>query len=152
MGFRQAVQIGIVVKDIENARKLWAKLLNLEEPPIIETEDWESTHMSFRGKPSRGRAKLTFFKLENITIELIQPLGGPSTWQDFLEKHGEGIHHIAFTTENVSEAIQRLSELNGQIEQSGQFKGGGYVYIDSRKGLGAILELLYYNIDQSPNS
>jgi len=71
MEFRQAVQVGIVVNDIENARKLWAKLLNLEEPPIIETEEWEATHMSFRGKPSRGRAKLTFFKLENITIELI---------------------------------------------------------------------------------
>ena len=44
--------------------------------------------MTFRGKPSRGRAKLAFFKLENVTIELIQTLGGHSTWQDFLDKHG----------------------------------------------------------------
>ncbi|MEM2849742.1 MAG: VOC family protein, partial [Candidatus Bathyarchaeia archaeon] len=129
----------------ESARKFWAKLLNLEEPPIIETEEWKSTHMTFRGKPSGGRAKLTFFKLENTTIELIQPLGRPSTWQDFLDRHGEGIHHIAFVTENVDETVKKLSEFDVQIEQSGYFKGGGYVYVDSRKKLGAIFELLYYD-------
>lgn len=145
MVFRQVVQVGLIVSDIEGARRVWAKLLNLEEPPIIETEDWESTQMTFKGNPSRGRAKLTFFKLENITIELIQPLGGPSTWQDFLDKHGEGVHHIAFVTENVDETVEKLSEFDVQIEQSGYFKGGGYLYIDSRKKLGAMLELLYYD-------
>lgn len=144
MGFKQVVQVGLVVSDIEKARRFWAKLLNVEEHPIIETEDWESTHMTFRGKPSKGRAKLTFFKLENITIELIQPIGGPSTWRSFLDEHGGGIHHIAFVVENVDEAIKKLLGFDAQIEQSGYFKGGGYVYVNSSKTLGAMLELLYH--------
>ncbi|MEM3478512.1 MAG: VOC family protein, partial [Candidatus Bathyarchaeia archaeon] len=117
MEFKSAVQIGIVVSDIEKARETWAKLLGLEPQPIIETEDWEHTRMTFRGKPSRGRAKLTFFRLENIVIELIQPLDGPSTWSDFLEKHGCGIHHIAFTTDNADEPARRILSLGAVEEQ-----------------------------------
>jgi catechol 2,3-dioxygenase-like lactoylglutathione lyase family enzyme len=144
MGFKNIVQVGIVVSDIEKVRAAWAKLLGVDEPPIIETEDWESTHMMFRGEASKGRAKLTFFKLENIVLEIIQPIDGPSTWQDFLETHGNGIHHIAFITENVDESARKLLETGASEEQKGHFKGGGYIYLDSRKSLGAIVELLYY--------
>ncbi|MBS7649148.1 MAG: VOC family protein [Candidatus Bathyarchaeia archaeon] len=144
MGFENVVQIGIIVSDIEKARNSWAKLLGLEPQPIIETDDWELTRMTFRGKPSPGRAKLTFFKLENIVIELIQPIDGPTTWWDFLDKHGNGIHHIAFVTKNVNESIKILSELGAVEEQKGLFRGGGYIYLDARKSLGTILELLYY--------
>jgi len=100
--------------------------------------------MTFRGKPSPGRAKLAFFKLENIVIELIQPIDGPSTWQSFLDEHSEGIHHIAFITGNINESAKNISETGAIEEQKGFFKGGGYVYLDARKSLGAILELLYY--------
>lgn len=148
MEFKSAVQIGVVVSDIEKARETWAKLLGLEPQPIIETEDWEHTRMTFRGKPSRGRAKLTFFRLENIVIELIQPLDGPSTWSDFLEKHGCGIHHIAFTTDDVDESARRILNLGAVEEQKGLFRGGGYIYLDARRSLGAILELLYYRMDE----
>jgi hypothetical protein len=43
--------------------------------------------MMFRGSPSQGRAKLAFFNLNNIVLEIIEPIGGPSTWSEFLEKH-----------------------------------------------------------------
>lgn len=144
MGFKKVVQIGVVVSDIEKAREKWARLLGLEPQPIIETEDWKHTQMTFRGKPSPGRAKLTFFRLENIVIEMIQPIGGLSTWSDFLEKHGCGIHHIAFTTDNADESAKTLLDLGAVEEQRGLFKGGGYIYLDARESLGAILELLYY--------
>lgn len=146
MGFRNIVQVGIVVSDIERARSKWSKLLGLDPQPIIETEGWESTQMSFRGSPSTGRAKLTFFKLENIVLELIQPLDGPSTWRDFLERHGEGIHHIAFLADNVDDSRKSILELGAVEEQRGLFKGGGYIYLDARGSLGAILELLYYEV------
>lgn len=144
MEFKNMVQVGLVVSDIERARALWAKILEVEEPPIVETEDWDFTHMTFRGEASKGRAKLTFFKLENIVLEIIQPINGPSTWRNFLEKYGEGIHHIAFVVENVDESMRKLSETEPLEEQKGQFKGGGYIYLDSRKSLGAIIEFLYY--------
>lgn len=142
-GLRRVAQIGIVVSDIERARAIWAELLGVEEPPIVETESWESTHMVFRGKPSEGKAKVSFFNLENIVLELIQPIGGPSTWRDSLEKRGGGIHHIAFIVENVEEKLERFSRMGIEVEQKGEFKGGGYVYTDSKSELGATMELLY---------
>ena len=141
---RAVAQMAIVVKDIEKARSNWAELLGVEGPPISETETRESTHMIFRGKPSNGRAKLCFFKLSNLVLELIQPVGGPSTWQNFLEESGEGIHHLAFRVENLDETLGKLREMGIGMEQRGEFKGGGYVYTDSRSSLGAIMEILYH--------
>jgi methylmalonyl-CoA/ethylmalonyl-CoA epimerase len=141
--FRRVTQIGIIVKDIEEARTVWAELLGLEEPPIVETESWESTRMTFRGKPSEGRAKLAFFHLENIAIELIQPVGGPSTWQDFLERFGDGIHHIAFNVENLEETLEKAESMGMGIEQRGEYEGGCYIYADSKSKLGGVVEILH---------
>jgi catechol 2,3-dioxygenase-like lactoylglutathione lyase family enzyme len=134
----------MVVRDIEKTRDFWAKLLGVEKTPIIETEGWELTHMTFRGAPSKGKAKLTFFNLENIVLELIQPVGGPSTWQDFLKKHGEGIHHIAFNVENLDGTLEKFRKMGIGVEQKGDFEGGSYVYINSKSKLGAIIELLHH--------
>lgn len=138
------VQVALVVRDIERVAESWARLLGVEKPEVIETEEWEKTHMVYRGAPSRGRAKLAFFKFENMILELIEPLGGPSTWSEFLERHGPGIHHIAFEVEGMEEGIRRLEESGGELVQRGDFTGGSYAYVDARATLGAIIELLSY--------
>jgi methylmalonyl-CoA/ethylmalonyl-CoA epimerase len=141
--FRRVSQIGIVVKNIEKTRANWAKLLGVQEPPITETEDLETTHTTFRGKPSRARAKLAFFELENITLELIEPIGEPSTWQEFADRTGGGIHHVAFNVENLDGALENLGKAGIGIEQRGDYKGGCYVYVDSTSKLGGMIELLH---------
>lgn len=139
-------QVAIVVNDIEKAVELWSKILGIEKPQISETDTWDQTHMRFLNKPSEARAKLAFFRLDNITIELIQPVGQPSTWNSFLEKHGNGIHHIAFNIDkNLKEVIKDYENIGGYIEQKGKFKGGCYVYINAQENLGAIIELLSKN-------
>ena len=140
---KRVTQIALVVRDIEKATATWSKLLGLKKPSIGETEDLESTHMTFRDKPSKGRAKLAFLNLENIEIELIQPVGGPSTWQDFLDRHGEGIHHIAFRVENLEKTLKKFSRMGVKVEQKGDFEGGCYVYTDPKSELGVIIELLH---------
>lgn len=143
-GFRRVVQVGIVVRDIERKCEAWARLLKLEVPEVVETEPPEVTGMRYGGRASAGRAKLAFFQLENLSLELIEPVGGPSSWSEFLEKNGEGIHHIAFRVENMREAEDRLREVDVEIEQEGSFTGGSYAYTKPRGPLGAILELLKY--------
>lgn len=139
---RRVVQIGIVVRDIEKASGLWAELLGMGVPTPVETETADVTNMTYRGKLSPGRAKLAFFALEDISIELIEPIGGPSTWRDFLDKHGEGIHHIAFNVEDMGRSVERLREIGIGVEQGGDFTGGCYAYTDPSSKLGVILELL----------
>jgi methylmalonyl-CoA epimerase len=140
---KRVTQIAVVVRDIDKTLTIWSKLLGLEKPEIIVTEDWESTHMTFRGKPSKAKAKLAFVKMENIELEFIEPVGRPSTWQDFLDKHGEGIHHIAFQVENLERTLDKLGQIGVKAEQKGDFKGGCYVYTNSKSELGAVIELLH---------
>jgi len=140
---RRVTQIAIVVRDIEKARAIWSELLGLETPPIEETEGLELTHMTFRGKPSEGRARLSFLKLENLILEFIQPIDGPSTWQDFLDRCGEGIHHIAFQVDSLEETLEKFRKIGMNVEQKGNFKGGCYVYTESKNKLGATIELLH---------
>jgi len=140
---KRVTQIAIVVRDIEKASAVWSKLLDMEKPSIVETEGLESTHMTFRGKPSNGKAKLCFLNLENLVLEFVQPVDGPSTWQDFLDRRGEGIHHIAFHVGDLKGTLERLRKIGINFEQQGDFKGGCYVYTDPKNELGAIIELLH---------
>ena len=107
-GLAKLVQVAVVVENIEEVAERWARLLGVPKPQVIETEEWEKTRMTYRGSPSRGRAKLAFFDLGGVTLELIEPVGGPSTWSEFLEEQGPGIHHIAFVVDDMDGAIRKL--------------------------------------------
>lgn len=135
-------QIGLVVKDIDKASKAYADFLGVDRPESFLTDTVEKAHTKFKGRSTEACAKLAFFQLENITIELIEPVGGPSTWQDFLETKGEGIHHIAFEIKGMEGKIKILAGKNMPLLQSGDYEGGRYSYIDSTEQLGTILELL----------
>jgi methylmalonyl-CoA/ethylmalonyl-CoA epimerase len=73
---------------------------------------------------------------------LIEPVGGPSTWQEFLDENGEGVHHIAFRIKGTEQVIAFLAEKGIDVTQQGRYTGGMYTYINSAPVLGTILELL----------
>ncbi len=135
-------QVAIVVKDIEKARKNWAMVLGMDLPEVSIAKSHPSRPTKYKGTPSSAEAKLAFFNLENIQIELIQPLGGNSTWQEFLDTKGEGIHHIAFMVKGI-DGLERRFEVQGMpTDQNGGWDGGAYSYINAMQMLGCELELL----------
>lgn len=136
-------QVAVIVRDIERSAKAYAALFSLPAPPIIETEGFDEANTHYRGRPTEGRAKLAFFDMGALQFELIQPLGGPSTWQEFLDEHGEGIHHIAFGVKGMDDVLVRLERHGVPTVQRGDYKGGRYAYVDGcPAGLGALIELL----------
>ncbi|GEL10150.1 methylmalonyl-CoA epimerase [Flavobacterium glycines] len=86
--------IGIAVKDIEASNALFEKLLGVSPYKLEEVES-ESVLTSF-------------FKADTNKIELLAATNPESPVAKFLEKKGEGIHHIAFEVENIQDEIQRL--------------------------------------------
>ncbi|HHX65119.1 MAG TPA: VOC family protein, partial [Chloroflexi bacterium] len=102
----------------------------------------EQSHISYRGESTPARAKLAFFDLGQVRLELIEPVDGPSTWREFLDAHGQGIHHIAFTVRGMDDVLARLESIGGETVQRGDYVGGRYAYVDAVAGLGAVLELL----------
>jgi catechol 2,3-dioxygenase-like lactoylglutathione lyase family enzyme len=135
-------QVAIVVKDIEKTSKAWAEALGLPVPETHLTGPGEETHVRYRGKPTEARARLAFFDLGPITIELIEPVGEPSTWRDGLAGREAAFHHLAFRVRDAERALQRLERQGMEVVQTGDFPGGCYIYVDAMKRLGTMLELL----------
>lgn len=135
-------QIGIIVRDIETTAKAYAKFFNKEVPAIQWTGSFSEAEQHYNGKPVESRAKLAFFEMSNIQIELIEPDDGPSTWREHLDTHGEGVHHIAFEIEGMKHVISNLTEVKMSVAQSGEYDGGRYAYVDTFKELKVMIELL----------
>jgi len=88
--------IGIAVKNLENSNKLFAALLNTEH---YKTEVVESEKVS-----------TSFFKMGESKIELLEASDPQSPIARFIEKRGEGIHHIAFEVEDIRASMKKLKE------------------------------------------
>jgi len=139
---KAVTQVAVIVKDIDKARNAWAELLGVEVPQVSIAESHFSRPTLYKGNPSDAKAKLAFFSMGNLQIELIQPLGGKSTWQDYMDTYGEGIHHMAFAVKDI-DGIEKRFEMQGNPTiQRGGWDGGAYSYIDASNNLGCILELL----------
>jgi catechol 2,3-dioxygenase-like lactoylglutathione lyase family enzyme len=135
-------QIAFVVDDIEKAAKAWAAVLGLPTPGWSMVDPYETSHAQYKGKPTAARAKMAFFQLGSMAIELIEPVGGPSTWRDDLGAGGSRIHHIAFQVKDAEQATQCLERQGIRVVQTGDYPGGRYVYLDAVSHLGTVLELL----------
>jgi hypothetical protein len=142
LGTATIVQVGIVVRDIEAKASAWAQLLGLPVPEIIVTDPMDVAHTEYQGKPSTAQAKLAFLHMGEVDLELIEPIGGPSTWQDHLDAHGDSVHHIAFHVRGMQEKLTYLFEKGIPLVQRGDYAGGRYAYVDSVPQLGVIVELL----------
>lgn len=88
--------IGIAVKDIEKSNELFKVL-------------FDKAHYKIEDVESEG-VKTSFFKCGPNKIELLQATSENSPIAKFIEKKGEGIHHIAFAVDNIEEEIKRLTE------------------------------------------
>ncbi len=142
LGSNVMCQVGLIVRDIEKSAKAYADLFGMEVPAWSLTDPEEKAHTRYCGQPTQARAKLAFFDMGSLSLELIQPVGGPSTWQEFLDAHGEGVHHIAFQIKGMDGQIALLEGKGMPLVQRGEYTGGRYAYIDSVPQLAVVLELL----------
>ena len=142
LGDTIVMQVGIVVRDIEAKARAWSQILGLPMPSIIVTDPVEQAQTEYRGQRTPARARLAFFQLGQVDVELIEPLGGPSTWKDQLDAHGDSIHHIAFGVQGMKEKLAYLAASGMPLIQKGEYTGGRYAYVDGTTALGVILELL----------
>ncbi len=86
--------IAIAVNDVEAAAKTYKDALGVDK---VEYETVESEGV-----------KLAIIHLENGRIELMQPTNDSSPIKKFLEKKGQGLHHMALQTENIEGEVERM--------------------------------------------
>jgi len=87
--------IGIAVKNLEESNKVFAKLLGRPHYKIEVVE--------------REGVRTSFFDVGGIKIELVEATRPDSAIAKFIEKRGEGLHHLAFATDRIDREMEELS-------------------------------------------
>jgi len=96
MAAKSLNHIGIAVRSLDEQRPLYEKALGLEFEGLEEV-------------PSQ-KVRVAFFRAGETRIELLEPTEEDSPIAKFLEKRGEGLHHMAFTVEDIEARIAELKE------------------------------------------
>jgi methylmalonyl-CoA/ethylmalonyl-CoA epimerase len=104
--------IGIAVNDLEEASKRFARLLNCPEDGSETVAD--------------QRVKIAFFRVGNVSLELTQATAPDSPIARFIEKRGEGVHHLSFEVDDIRSELARLKSEGFQlIDESPRIGAGG---------------------------
>lgn len=109
MNLTHIEHIGIAVNSIDEAKSYFEDVLGLECYAVEEVKD--------------QKVKTAFFKIGDTKIELLEPTDDDSPVAKFIAKRGQGIHHIAFATDDVDSALKEADE-----------KGIKLIDIKARKG------------------
>ena len=122
--------LGIAVKDLNKSNELFKKLLGGQSYKT-EVVDSESVTTSF-------------FKVGNQKIELLEASEPDSAIARFIERRGEGMHHLAFHVENIDEEIERLEKEGFEFVSKTPTKGADnkmVVFLHPKTTNGVLVEL-----------
>jgi hypothetical protein len=101
------------------------------------------TERTYRGAAADYAIKVCFADVGDLAVEIMQPLHGPSIFQEFLDAHGEGIQHIAFDC-GEKPWDERLGEFGRRgfpLVQSGRFMdANGFAFFDTEAATGTTFE------------
>ena len=115
MNISHIEHIGIAVNSLENAIPYYENILGLKCYNIEEVTD--------------QKVKTAFFKVGNTKLELLEPTSPESAVAKFIEKKGEGIHHIAFATDSVAASLTEVESKGVQLIDKAPRKGAEGLHI-----------------------
>ncbi|MCB0424548.1 MAG: methylmalonyl-CoA epimerase [Mangrovimonas sp.] len=122
--------LGIAVKNLDESNELFEKLLGVSHYKIEEVE-------------SEG-VKTSFFQVGETKIELLEATRLESPIAKFIEKKGEGIHHMAFDVEQIENEIERLTAEGFQVINDSPKNGADnkrIVFLHPKTTNGVLIEL-----------
>ena len=122
--------LGIAVKSLAQAKKFYETLgLEITDEEVVESE----------------KVKVAMIPLGDSRIELLEPTGPDSTVARFLEKRGEGLHHVALHVPDLSHAVEELKASGARLISDEIKVGAGghlYIFVHPSSTGGVLLELV----------
>lgn len=122
--------IGIAVKNLDESIKYYEKVLGLKCYNIEEVKD--------------QKVKTAFFQVGDTKLELLESTDTEGPIGKFIEKKGEGIHHIAFAVENIDEKLQKAEEHGVRLIDKQPRKGAeglDIAFLHPKSTFGVLTEL-----------
>lgn len=135
-------QNGYVVRDIEAAMDHWVKVMGVG--PWFYVEKVKADNFHHRGQASNPDLSIALANSGDLQIELIQQRNdAPSMYLEFLESGNEGLHHLAFWTEDYQGLYDRALSMGYEVGHEGQIGGpqGRFAYFDTEAHPGTVTEI-----------
>lgn len=132
MNLSHIEHLGIAVKNLEASIPYYENVLGLKCYAVEEV-------------PSQ-KVKTAFFKIGQTKIELLEPTSEDSPIAKFIEKRGEGVHHIAFATDNLPAALAEVEEKGVQLIDKaprGGAEGLEIAFLHPKSTQGVLTELCF---------
>lgn len=122
--------IGIVVRDIEAALRVYQHALNLPLREVLELADQQ--------------VRVAFLPIDQSNIELVQPTSDDTGVARYLANRGEGIHHVCIEVEDIEAALARLEEHEVPLIDPEPRQGahGRVAFVHPKGTHGVLLELV----------
>jgi methylmalonyl-CoA/ethylmalonyl-CoA epimerase len=136
-------QVGIVVRDIDETTRYYKEAFGIGPWAVFEGEPVECVE---KGERINFKGRMAMAQTGRVELELIQIIEGRSFHSDFLEEHGEGIHHIGFFVNDFEERMAAVRAAGIEVLQQGLLKQMGltikYAYLETTAVGGVIIELI----------
>ena len=129
MKIEKIEHIGIAVKSIDDAAKFYEGILNLKLTKKIEV-------------PQR-KIRIAFVQVSETKLELLESMGEGSVIDKFLQKKGEGIHHICFEVEDFDKVVSELKDKKVEFVDEPRIgaEGKKIVFLQPKGAFGVLIEL-----------
>ena len=140
--FSNPHHMAIVVWDMDKTIEYYQ---SLGMGPFITAPPVEITKRMEYGRPiavDKVRIKEVIGNMGAVRLQLIQPVGEESMFQEFLDTRGEGVHHYAFLLDDIEAEEARLSNRDIEILSSVRVRGGGHIIINTAGTGGVLIELV----------
>lgn len=122
--------IGIAVNDLNKAIRFYEEVMGLTCYAIEEVKS--------------QKVKTAFFRIGEVKIELLEATDNESPVHKFIERNGEGVHHIAYATENLPDALNQISSKGVRLIDQTPRKGAeglDIAFLHPKSTLGVLTEL-----------
>lgn len=132
---------GVIVRDIDATI---AHLESLGIGPFEMRGGQKWIDIPFRGelhgRPAEWSVKISVATVGEHEIELLEPSGGASVLQEFLDAQGEGVHHIAYLVDDVKGELRKLVDRGVEVLTSANLDTRGFAYVRTGAG-GMVIEI-----------
>ena len=146
--FKETVQIGIVVRDLETTMRRYVDEYGFGPWEIFEFAAGGAEDFHEHGQPVERAWRLATTMVGQVQWELIEPRDDESDYARFLAEKGEGVHHIAVAPTNYDRALAEQAKKGRAAVLSGTFSGLRVAYLPTEHDLGVIVEI--FSDDRAP--
>ena len=130
--FKNFDHIGVVVKDMEEAKKFYSEL----GVDNYEKSGNTSKGRTLYGEPlTAGKTDMQMGDMGSFGIQIAQPIDGLSVSSEFMKIKGEGVNHIAFEVDDIQKVTEEMRRRGYNIVFTSDYQeGGGEIHVDTGFG------------------